>query len=57
MVPFAPFITGVVIDGTHLFVDASLISAGAASGVVIVHMLVARRRIEEPKADDSDLGL
>ncbi|SAK85176.1 major facilitator transporter [Caballeronia calidae] len=54
---FAPFITGVVVDTTHSFVNAFLISAGVAFGAALVYMFVVRRLIEAPEADVSDLAL
>ncbi|MEM5436776.1 MFS transporter [Paraburkholderia diazotrophica] len=39
---FAPFITGVVVDQTHSFVNAFLISAGVSFAAALVYMFVVR---------------
>jgi len=39
---FAPFITGMVVDQTHSFVDAFLISAGVSFAAALVYMFVVR---------------
>lgn len=44
---FAPFITGVVVDQTHSFVDAFLISAGVSFAAALVYMFVVRAPIAE----------
>jgi MFS family permease len=44
---FAPFITGVVVDRTHSFVDAFLISAGVSFAAALVYMFVVRVPIAE----------
>jgi sugar phosphate permease len=44
---FAPFITGVVVDQTHSFVDAFLISAGVSFAAALVYMFVVRTPIAE----------
>ncbi|SPB15669.1 major facilitator superfamily protein [Caballeronia novacaledonica] len=44
---FAPFITGLVVDKTHSFVNAFLISAGVAFAAALVYMFVVRSPIEE----------
>jgi len=44
---FAPFITGVVVDRTHSFVNAFLISAGVAFAAALVYMFVVRVPIAE----------
>jgi MFS family permease len=49
---FAPFITGVVVDRTHSFVNAFLISAGVSFAAALVYMFVVR----VPIADTVDLG-
>jgi MFS family permease len=49
---FAPFITGVVVDRTHSFVNAFLISAGVSFAAALVYMFVVR----VPIADTVDHG-
>jgi sugar phosphate permease len=44
---FAPFITGVVVDQTHSFVNAFLISAGVSFAAALVYMFVVRAPIVE----------
>jgi sugar phosphate permease len=44
---FAPFITGVVVDQTHSFVNAFLISAGVSFAAALVYMFVVRVPIAE----------
>jgi len=44
---FAPFITGLVVDKTHSFVNAFLISAGVAFAAALVYMFVVRSPIED----------
>ncbi|MEM5382728.1 MFS transporter [Paraburkholderia phymatum] len=44
---FAPFITGMVVDQTHSFVNAFLISAGVAFAAALVYMFVVRVPIED----------
>jgi MFS family permease len=44
---FAPFITGVVVDQTHSFVNALLISAGVSFAAALVYMFVVRVPIAE----------
>jgi sugar phosphate permease len=44
---FAPFITGVVVDQTHSFVDAFLISAGVSFAAALVYIFVVRAPIAE----------
>ena len=39
---FAPFITGIVVDQTHSFVNALLISAGVAFAAALVYMFVVK---------------
>jgi MFS family permease len=48
---FAPFITGVVVDKTHSFVNAFLISAGVAFAAALVYMFVVRVPVAE-RADE-----
>ena len=47
---FAPFITGIVVDRTHSFVNAFLISAGIAFAAAFVYAFVVRRRVDDEKA-------
>lgn len=49
---FAPFITGVVVDRTHSFVNAFLISAGVSFAAALVYMFVVR----VPIAETADRG-
>jgi MFS family permease len=49
---FAPFITGVVVDRTHSFVNAFLISAGVSFAAALVYMFVVRA----PIADTVEYG-
>jgi MFS family permease len=49
---FAPFVTGVVVDRTHSFVNAFLISAGVSFAAALVYMFVVR----VPIADTVDHG-
>ena len=44
---FAPFITGVVVDQTHSFVDAFLISAGVSFAAALVYIFVVRAPIAD----------
>ena len=44
---FAPFVTGVVVDQTHSFVDAFLISAGVSFAAALVYIFVVRAPIAE----------
>ncbi|HEV3424071.1 MAG TPA: MFS transporter [Paraburkholderia sp.] len=44
---FAPFITGLVVDRTHSFVNAFLISAGVSFAAALVYMFVVRVPIAE----------
>ena len=53
---FAPFITGLVVDQTHSFVNAFLISAGVAFAAALVYMFVVRVPITEMTARDSASG-
>src|SRR6201996_518036 len=48
---FAPFITGLVVDRTHSFVNAFLISAGVAFAAALVYMFVVRSPIEDVDAN------
>jgi MFS family permease len=49
---FAPFITGVVVEQTHSFVDAFLISAVVSFAAALVYMFVVR----EPIAERTETG-
>ncbi|WP_277189091.1 MFS transporter [Caballeronia sp. BR00000012568055] len=44
---FAPFITGLVVDKTHSFVNAFLISAAVAFAAALVYMFVVRSPIQD----------
>ena len=44
---FAPFITGVVVEQTHSFVDAFLISAGVSFAAALVYIFVVRAPIAD----------
>ena len=44
---FAPFITGIVVDKTHSFINAFLISAGIAFAAALVYIFVVRTKIED----------
>ncbi|CAN7771956.1 MFS transporter [Caballeronia sp. LjRoot34] len=44
---FAPFITGIVVDKTHSFINAFLISAGVAFAAALVYIFVVRNKIED----------
>jgi sugar phosphate permease len=44
---FAPFVTGVVVDQTHSFVDAFLISAAVSFAAALVYIFVVRAPIAE----------
>jgi sugar phosphate permease len=44
---FAPFITGIVVDRTHSFINAFLISAVIAFAAALVYMFVVRTKIED----------
>jgi nitrate/nitrite transporter NarK len=48
---FAPFITGLVVDKTHSFVNAFLISAGVAFAAALVYMFVVRVPIQDSEQD------
>ncbi|WP_027796930.1 MFS transporter [Paraburkholderia acidipaludis] len=50
---FAPFVTGLVVDQTHSFVDAFLISAGVAFAAALVYMFVVRVPITEMAPRDA----
>jgi len=50
----APFITGVVVDQTHSFVNALLISAAVAFAAALVYMFVVVRPIESQPAPITD---
>jgi sugar phosphate permease len=50
---FAPFITGLVVDQTHSFVNAFLISAGVAFAAALVYMFVVRVPITDTAPHDA----
>ena len=54
---FAPFITGIVVDKTHSFVNAFLISAGIAFAAALVYIFVVRTRIEDSETVVSPVAL
>jgi sugar phosphate permease len=48
---FAPLITGIVVDQTHSFVNALLISAGVAFAAALSYLFLVRTPIEDRGAD------
>jgi sugar phosphate permease len=52
---FAPFLTGIVVDKTHSFVDAFLISAGVAIVAALVYIFVVRKKIEDSESLDASV--
>jgi sugar phosphate permease len=48
---FAPFVTGVIVDKTHSFVGAFLISAGIALVAAVVYLVMVRVAIRDAEAD------
>jgi len=52
----APFITGVVVDETHSFINALLISAAVAFAAALVYMFVVNKPIEVKGQEHSDAG-
>jgi sugar phosphate permease len=50
---FAPFITGLVVDQTHSFVNAFLISAAVAFAAALVYMFVVRVPITDQAPHDA----
>ena len=50
---FAPFVTGLVVDRTHSFVNAFLISAAVAFAAALVYMFVVRVPIQDTEASTS----
>ena len=54
---FAPFITGIVVDKTHSFINAFLISAGVAFAAALVYIFVVRTRIEDSETVVSPVAL
>ncbi len=54
---FAPFITGVVVDQTHSFVNAFLISAGVSFAAALVYMFVVRVPIAEQADTQAAVGM
>jgi sugar phosphate permease len=47
---FAPFVTGLVVERTHSFVNAFLISAAVAFAAALVYMFVVRSPIQDSEA-------
>lgn len=54
---FAPFITGIVVDRTHSFVNAFLISAGVSFAAALVYMFVVRVPIAERTSGEAAVEL
>ncbi|WP_051888404.1 MFS transporter [Caballeronia sordidicola] len=54
---FAPFITGIVVDKTHSFVNAFLISAAIAFAAALVYIFVVRTKIEDSETVVSTVPL
>ncbi|HEX7937265.1 MAG TPA: MFS transporter [Paraburkholderia sp.] len=54
---FAPFITGIVVDRTHSFVNAFLISAAVAFAAALVYMFIVRTKIEDSETAVSPAAL
>jgi len=54
---FAPFVTGIVVDRTHSFVNAFLISAMVSFAAALVYMFVVRARIEDSELAVSSLAV
>ena len=52
---FAPFITGIVVDRTHSFVNAFLISSAVAFAAALIYMFVVRTKIEDIGAGSAAL--
>jgi cyanate permease len=52
---FAPFVTGIVVDKTHSFVNAFLISAGVAFAAALVYIFVVRKKIEDSETTVSSV--
>ena len=46
----APIVTGIVVDRTHSFVNAFLISAAVAFAAALVYMFVVRSPIQDSEA-------
>ncbi|APR35136.1 MFS transporter [Paraburkholderia sp. SOS3] len=53
---FAPFVTGIVVDRTHSFVDAFLISAAVSFAAALVYMFVVRVPIADTVEHDPAAG-
>jgi len=54
---FAPFITGIVVDKTHSFINAFLISAGVAFAAALIYIIVVRTKIEDSETVASTVPL
>lgn len=54
---FAPFITGIVVDRTHSFVNAFLISAAVSFAAALVYMFVVRAPIAERSSGEAAIEL
>ncbi|CAM2194544.1 galactonate:H(+) symporter [Paraburkholderia kururiensis] len=54
---FAPFITGIVVDRTHSFVNAFLISAAVSFAAALVYMFVVRAPIAERSSSEAAVEL
>ncbi|GAB6847506.1 MFS transporter [Paraburkholderia kururiensis] len=54
---FAPFITGIVVDRTHSFVNAFLISAAVSFAAALVYMFVVRAPIAERSSGEAAVEL
>jgi cyanate permease len=51
---FAPVITGIVVDQTHSFVNALLISAGVAFAAAFVYLFVVKEVSAAPLSDAAE---
>ena len=54
---FAPFITGIVVDQTHSFVNALLISAGVAFAAALAYLFLVRVPIADRGLDGKTVAL
>lgn len=54
---FAPFVTGIVVDRTHSFVNAFLISAAVSFAAALVYMFVVRAPIAERSSGEAAVEL
>ncbi|WP_114814080.1 MFS transporter [Paraburkholderia kururiensis] len=54
---FAPFVTGIVVDRTHSFVNAFLISAAVSFAAALVYMFVVRAPIAERSSGEAAIEL